>query len=259
MKKTTQGFAAALAASVALLGVSANAWAVSATTVGFDGGSDGGFTGNAFFEATGGNPNGNAHFFLQTFGLSLRTGGFGEPSNPGFLGDYSQFGQVSFSFDVQVNSITDFFGGQLSRAIGITLIDNSVPEYTVENTDGSTAPGESIDVDNQQTITLVPQQNLQAEGKAARSYQPGKYSLTITAALPALEDEGYYEAYLNGAAGELLLGRVEKQGATYRLDYTSHIDLSNYQTVKIVVDGPRDLQNQPIPLPFDILAGDFSN
>ena len=66
--------------------------------MGFDGGANDGFTGNAFFEATGGNPDGNAHHFLTAFFISLRTGGLGEPVNPNFLGDYSSFDQVSFGF-----------------------------------------------------------------------------------------------------------------------------------------------------------------
>lgn len=110
----------------ALLGLSSTAYAVSATTVGFDGGSDGGFTGNAFFEATDGNPGGSAHFFGPTFGMVLRTGGPGEPVNPAFIGDYSQFAQTTISFDVQVNSITNFFGGQIPVAIGISLIDHDI-------------------------------------------------------------------------------------------------------------------------------------
>jgi hypothetical protein len=108
------------------VGLCCGASAVSTTSVGFDGGSDGGFVGNAFFEDTGGNPGGNAHFFVQAFGLSLRTGEPGNPVNDGFVGDYTLFPSVTFSVDIQVNSITNFFGGQIAREIGITLLDNDI-------------------------------------------------------------------------------------------------------------------------------------
>ena len=122
MKTTNRYLTASIVSTAMLLGATTNAFAVTATTEGFDGGTDGGFTGNAFYEANGGNPDGNAHFQVTAFGLSLRTGGPGNLSNPGFLGDYSSFGQVRFSFDVQVDSITNFFGGEIPAAIGISLI-----------------------------------------------------------------------------------------------------------------------------------------
>ncbi len=109
--------------ALALIGA-ASAHGVTATTVGFDGGGNGGFVGNAFFEDSGGNPDGNAHFVVTAFGISLRTGEPGGPSNDGFLGDYSQFPTVSFSVDIQVNSITNFFGGEIPVSIGISLIDS---------------------------------------------------------------------------------------------------------------------------------------
>src|SRR5262245_51242748 len=80
------------------------ALAASSTVVGFDGGTDGGFTGNAFFEANGGNPDGVAHFFIENFGIELRTGAIGETTNPNFLGDYSGFSSITFSVDVKVSS-----------------------------------------------------------------------------------------------------------------------------------------------------------
>lgn len=107
------------------------AQAAMTTVVGFDGGTDGGFMGNAFFEPAGGNPGGVAH----TDGLiefpSLRTGSIGEPANPAFLGDYSGFTNVTFSVDVKTTSILDFFGSQTSRPFGVMLIDRDI-----QGTDG---------------------------------------------------------------------------------------------------------------------------
>jgi hypothetical protein len=116
---------AAALATAALCSPFAAALAASSTFVGFDGGTDGDFAGNAYFEAAGGNPGGNAHFLIENFGIELRTGGIGEPSNPNFLGDYSAFGSVTFGVDVRVASLT-FGGSQIAREIGITLIDRDV-------------------------------------------------------------------------------------------------------------------------------------
>ena len=95
---------------------------------GFDGGGNGGFTGNAVFENVGGNPGGNAHinqggpFFFP----EIRTGGIGEPVNPGFVGDFSGAGQVTISFDIRVDSITDFIGNEIFRPFGVMLIDRDI-------------------------------------------------------------------------------------------------------------------------------------
>lgn len=113
-------------AALAACTLSVHALAQSSTTVGFDGGSDGGFTGNAFYEAAGGNPGGTAHHLVTAFYLGLRTGGLGEPANPSFLGDYSAFDQVTFAMDVKVDSITDFFGIPIERPIGVALVDRDI-------------------------------------------------------------------------------------------------------------------------------------
>lgn len=112
-------------AVTALCSWSGAALAASSTVVGFDGGTDGGFTGNAYYESVGGNPLGNAHFLIENFGIELRTGGIGETSNPDFLGDYSAFGAVAFGVDVKVISLA-FGGSQIAREIGITLIDRDI-------------------------------------------------------------------------------------------------------------------------------------
>ena len=119
--------------TIAITGVAMGMFATlafsQATTIeGFDGGTDGGFTGNAVFEAAGGNPDGNAHhgpggpFFFN----ELRTGGVAEPVNPNFVGDYSPFDDVTFSFDVKTDSLGDFIGNQIVRPVGIMLVDRDI-------------------------------------------------------------------------------------------------------------------------------------
>ncbi len=94
--------------------------------VGFDGGTDGGFIGNALYEPLGGNPDGNAHHNGTFFFNEIRTGGVGEPVNSSFVGDYSSFAEVTFRLDVKVDSLTDFIGNQISRPFGIALFDRGI-------------------------------------------------------------------------------------------------------------------------------------
>lgn len=95
---------------------------------GFDGGSNGGFTGNFVFEATAGNPDGNAHINVggPFFFPSLRTGGIDEPANSNFLGDFSGSNPVTFGFDIRVDSIQGFGGNEINRPFGIMLIDRDI-------------------------------------------------------------------------------------------------------------------------------------
>ncbi len=112
--------------AVALCSLSTMALAAATTIAGFDGGSDDGFTGNAYFESTGGNPGGVASHVFDGFFIDLRTGGIGEPANENFLGDFSTYARVTFSFDVKTNSLTDFMGNQIGRPIGIALKDHDI-------------------------------------------------------------------------------------------------------------------------------------
>lgn len=114
-----------LALGVCLL-ASSVAYAVAPTNAGFDGGADDGFTGNAFFEATGGNPGGNAHHDALIFFNDLRTGGDGEPANPNFLGNYSAFSTLTIKVDVKTNSLMDFLGDQIARPVGVRLVNRDI-------------------------------------------------------------------------------------------------------------------------------------
>lgn len=115
-----------IAATATLALASTSLGAATDAFAGFDGGANDGFTGNAFFEANGGNPGGNAHFDITTFFPSLRTGGIGEPANGDFLGDFSSFTDITISFDVKVDALTDFIGNDIVRPIGISLIDRDI-------------------------------------------------------------------------------------------------------------------------------------
>lgn len=112
--------------AVVICSLSAVAFGAENITVGFNGGSDDGFMGNAYFEAAGGNPDGVAHHLGEFFFNDLRTGGVSEPANPAFLGDYSTYASVTFSFDVKTNSLNDFMGNPIARSVGIMLKDRDI-------------------------------------------------------------------------------------------------------------------------------------
>lgn len=112
--------------AVVLCSMSTIAFGAQSTVVGFDGGSDGGFSGNAFFEESGGNPGGVAHHLNDSYFNELRTGAVGEPANADFLGDYSSYASVTFSFDIKTNFLNDFAGNPIARSIGIALKDRDI-------------------------------------------------------------------------------------------------------------------------------------
>jgi hypothetical protein len=112
--------------AIAGLAFATSANAASSTVVGFDGGDPSGFSGNALFEATGGNPGGAARHVTDLFFNELRTGALGEPANANFLGDYSSFQSVTFSVDVKTNMLTDFIGNPIVRSIGFSFRDRDI-------------------------------------------------------------------------------------------------------------------------------------
>ena len=115
-----------LVAGLAMCALTTSAHGAETTAVGFDGGDSMGFSGNALFEATDGNPGGAARHVSDLFFNELRTGAPGEDANPGFLGDYSGATSVTFSFDVKTNMLDDFIGNPIARPIGISLKDRDI-------------------------------------------------------------------------------------------------------------------------------------
>jgi hypothetical protein len=143
---------------------------------------------------------------------------------------------------------------------GIKVISNQFPTVTTKTTqesltsDSDTSATEEADEDKQ-VVSLKPVDGLEAKGTASRTYSKGNFTLSVSAALPALEDGGYYEVFLVGLSQPL--GRLNKESGTYKLTYSVFNDLRIYNQIKVVVDGPRNLNNQPRSLPFDILIGEF--
>ncbi len=112
--------------AIAVFSFALEASAASSTMVGFDGGDPSGFSGNALFEATDGNPGGAARHVTDLFFNELRTGAVGEPANPAFLGDFSAFPSVTISVDVRTNMLTDFIGNPIVRSIGVSFKDRDI-------------------------------------------------------------------------------------------------------------------------------------
>ncbi len=106
------------AAAAGLLVFAGSAAAVTTT---FDNGLEGwSASGRTNISPTGGNPGANLdNLLVEVFGADVRN-----ETNPAFIGDLSRYGQIEFSIDVKINSITSpFGGGELSRDFGVALTD----------------------------------------------------------------------------------------------------------------------------------------
>lgn len=117
--RTTQAMLAAAASCAMTAGALAG---TSTTTVTFSNGTEGwvgpqGSGGSTVIEPTGGNPGEYYHTIFNNFGIEFRT-----DTNQAFLGDYTQYGEVNLSIDVDVNDIS-FFGGPAPRDLIVELRD----------------------------------------------------------------------------------------------------------------------------------------
>jgi len=92
---------------------------------------------------TGGNPGARIHWnnFTDTFGIAARTS-----TNPAFIGDYTEKGEVELAIDFQVNFIT-FGGNPVPRTLVVILYDDDpfegAPPAAVWKTLG-TLPGTGL-------------------------------------------------------------------------------------------------------------------
>lgn len=255
--------AACLAAGLA----AASADAQTSTAVGFDGGGADGFTGNFSFEAANGNPDGNAHCLLTTFFPSLRTGGVGEPTNPGFVGDYSTFAEVTFRLDVQVTSITNFFGGEIQRPLGIALVDRDVQgpsgpsgvffelaalssmaqanwtelAVTIDDTGATVLPAGWIGFGDEDSMTFAP---ILPAGATFASVLAGVDEIRITGAVPGFffsnaafdmrVDNVAVVATLPSLGDEICAGEPNSTGLGADLRFTgSDVAAANNLTIEI--------------------------
>lgn len=92
------------------------------TTVTFDNGAEGwsgpsGIGGATSIVGTGGNPGANMRTVFNDFGITFRN-----DSNSAFVQDYTQYSEVSFSVDTQVEFL-NFFGQDVSRSWVLELRD----------------------------------------------------------------------------------------------------------------------------------------
>jgi hypothetical protein len=78
------------------------------TIITFDNGAEG-WNGNGLIEQSGGNPDANVHFLVESSDIEYRTA-----SNPAFIGDLTQNDSITVGIDVLVNSIT-LEGIEISR------------------------------------------------------------------------------------------------------------------------------------------------
>lgn len=146
------------------------------------------------------------------------------------------------------------------------LVGQSLPDpSSIKNSEGSdeaslAQPDQQTEDSSisRKTITLSALDGLEGSGKAIREIESGKLTIELSAVLPELLDDGYFEAYLSNGNERILLGRPTKLSATYKLSYEITSFYETYNQISVVVDGPRDLKNQARQLPFNILEGSFS-
>lgn len=129
--------ACSVAAAASVL--SALTAAAQTTVVGLENG-DEGWTGNAPIEATGGNPDANAHFLIESFGIRYST-----ETNPAFVGDLTHDSAITVGLDAIAHSIV-YLGNEVSRDVVVefrsrTLAQNGYPYSSVWYNLGTIAAG----------------------------------------------------------------------------------------------------------------------
>ncbi len=105
------------------LGLTAAAFAggVNTTVFDFEDGLDGWSGAGAFFDATGGNPDGHLHVVFNNFGITIRN-----DTSPATAQDFSQYESVTISMDLKVEDIS-FFGSSVTRPWLVEIRDYDNP------------------------------------------------------------------------------------------------------------------------------------
>lgn len=113
--------------------------AAQTTVVTLENGAEG-WDGNAPIEPTGGNPDGNAHFLLETFGIRYST-----ETHPAFIGNMTVHPSITVGVDAVAHSIT-YLGNEVSRDVVVefrsrALAQNGYPWTSVWFNLGTIAAG----------------------------------------------------------------------------------------------------------------------
>jgi hypothetical protein len=109
-----------------------------------------------------------------------------------------------------------------------------------------------------QTASFTILQGYTGRGSVVRSQRLGQNTISISIALPALSEGGYYQAQLSGV-GLITMGRLEVKSGTFKLDYQSTLDLADYDTITISVNGADfTVEENSRTLPFDIAVAKFN-
>lgn len=89
-------------------------------------------------------------------------------------------------------------------------------------------------------------------GEAVRTFENGKFTLTILADLPAPTKGYFYQGWMSNGTGILSLGQLRIAKGGYLVDFTSTKDYSSYS--KVIVTLEKTLNNTP---ETHILEGSF--
>lgn len=98
-------------------------------------------------------------------------------------------------------------------------------------------PGISGDVNgSMQSIDLVALSPFTGTASASRMLEEGKYTLSISLSTSLTSEGKYYEGWINNNSlnpSYISVGRLERAGDRYILEYTSSTDYMDYSTVYI--------------------------
>lgn len=92
----------------------------------------------------------------------------------------------------------------------------------------------------------------QGMGEAARTFENGKFSLTVLADLPSPKAGYFYQGWIFNGTADISLGKLRIAKGGYLIDFTSTKDYSSYS--KVVVTLEKVFDNTP---ETHILEGSF--
>lgn len=113
----------------------------------------------------------------------------------------------------------------------------NIPKSNTSPSHNMVPPGISSDANGSMSdIDLVALSPFTGTASASRMLEEGKYTLSISLSTSPASEGKYYEGWINNNSlnpSYVSVGRLEKTGDQYVLEYTSTTDYMNYSTVYI--------------------------
>lgn len=157
-----------------------------------------------------------------------------------------------------------FVGGLCTQPVENEATNASPDNNVVQGEDGGLAPDSLVEPTKTeeeaaalvQTAELEGVGGFEGSGQAARFYE-GEYVLNVEAGLPDPPVGFFYEAWLRDGGGERVsVGKMEKAGAVYMLEYNSERNMDGYGTV--IVSQETEESGQDGKMETEVLEGNFN-